>query len=210
MYDFHKHPTHVVTNYLGLSGVTISHVDASVRLYGLYGNLLDGKDIIFEFETDFETLNELLEMGEEIMEGQKDDAITAIAGALTHPVGDDEFIDMEDKGGLWFYDHLFLFQAIGKGDEEGAGTEEGQPCYILHGYVERGALLPMWIDLDFTHPDPEQRVQHYNRILALQYHFYALFVKKIRKSQALHFCGLINPLVFSLARELYELEAKGR
>ncbi len=118
MLDHHENPAHIITSYLAITSIVVSHDDDTVKIFGLYGNLVDPGMPTIEFHLSFYQLNELLSAITE----QADNAIDQIAKALTEPQDDHSVINVTKQGGLHFANHLFAFQVVYEEDENGHVT----------------------------------------------------------------------------------------
>lgn len=198
-YDPHRLPLHIFTTHLAVSGIVFSSEDSIARVYAVYGDMLDGDLPTIEFETDFNGLYDLISL----IDGQTDDVLEKLSTIIANP--SDEPVSIDIPGGLYFEHHIFSFILIEEeGDEENPAPPE-DTTYLLGGYAERKPYFPLFSDLDKIPEDKEERLHYYSRGLAMQYHLYVSFIKKMRKLQALTCSGLTAPHIFALAKAQYEL-----
>jgi hypothetical protein len=227
-------PSHIFTSYLALSSIWISHEDTNVMLFGVYGDMVSGDIKPIMVETDFQSLNDLLnELGED---GEQ--VIEALAKNIMHPTEENEVIYTIEEGGLHFQDHLFAlminpqeeyeydewdeddeeedddnddgsedwkeFEEKAEGEE---GKVEDEIFYILNGYIKKNETLPDFLDIILPTEEAEL-VNYYNKLLAIQYRFYLLFKKIEPAERALMKSDLQSELVFVLAKANYGLVFK--
>ena len=148
----HHYPNYVFTTYLTLAYIHFSRETSDVRLFGCYGNMVDGDTQTIEIETDFVTLNDLpAEAGPEAEE-----AIDLISKELSDPTIDDPFIDLTDQGGLTLCDHIFAFLLMADVDDDGNMLESDEYHYRLTFHTKRENIVPEFWDCDRQDSFPRQ------------------------------------------------------
>jgi hypothetical protein len=201
----HHKPEHIFTNYLAISHIILTADSHHVFLMGVYGNMLDGEIYTIEFECGFELLNDLLPL----VDDQAEQAIEALAQHIAHPSEEHNTIDLSDSGGLHFETHAFALQVIHEEDEEGRTYLPEEPSYQLVGFIPLPSFLPEFMG-EYFPTEPSSLVLYYNRLLALQYAFYLSFQKTMKEELAKMRSHLYDPLVWTLAKMQYELEASNK
>jgi hypothetical protein len=197
-----QNPGHIFTTYLAISAIILTPDSNHVFLMGVYGNMLNGDIGTIEFECGFGLLNDLLPLVDE----QAEEVIEALAQHIAHPSDEHHTIDVSESGGLHFEEHAFALQIIHEQDEEGRPYLPEEPSYHLAGFIPLPAFLPPFMGEPLP-TDGAQLVQYYNRLLALQYAFYLSFQKILQEELAQVRANLYDPLVRTLARAQYELDA---
>jgi hypothetical protein len=198
----HPKPEHIFTTYLAISHIILTPDSHHVFLMGVYGNMLDGEIYTLEFECGFELLNDLLPLVDE----QAEQAIEALAQHIAHPSEEHNTIDLSDSGGLHFESHAFALQVIHEEDEEGRPYLPEEPSYQLVGFIPLPSFLPEFMG-ELLPADPASRIAYYNRLLAMQYAFYLSFQKTMKEEMAKVRAHVYDPVVWTLAKTQYELEA---
>lgn len=201
MNEPHKNPNYIFTSFLSISHLFISHNSSAVTILGCYGNLLSGEIENISIETDFATLNDLLnEIGAEA-----DEAIEQVAKLLSKPTDENGVIDLTDSGGLSFSDHIFALLVIHEEDEEGKIIETEENSYHLNAYMKRQNILPDFIE-NMIPENVSERSNYFNTLIAMQYHIYLASRKKQEENIALINANLTDPFYFNLAKTQYELQ----
>jgi hypothetical protein len=137
---------------------------------------------------------------------QAEQAIEALAQHIAHPSEEHNTIDLSDSGGLHFESHAFALQVIHEEDEEGRPYLPEEPSYQLVGFIPLPSFLPEFMG-ELLPADPASRIAYYNRLLALQYAFYLSFQKTMKEEMAKVRAHVYDPVVWTLAKTQYELEA---
>lgn len=203
MHRYHRQPARLFTTHLAICSIAVSHSCSYVRLFGVYGNLLDGGFPGIEIETEFDTFYELLDLLDEDQEETVDRLQEDLAAVIACPTSTMTILNPdEDYAALYFMNHIFALELNCERDEEGRAMATEETAYRLIGYTERGNIPDF---LDWFPPGRQDRqTHHYLRALAVQYHLYLSFEKRMEKGDALVATHLAHPLLFNLAKAQYE------
>jgi hypothetical protein len=158
-------------------------------------------------ETEFETLNELLNIAAADEACKIDNIISRISELLSRSPNEDHVINFIDNDELHFNEHVFSFTLL---------VEEGQDFSSLdpeHLFYQLNGFLPMKGNLDFydiasDEESDEDRLSFYHKVLAVRYRFYLQHLKNMRHTKAAQWANLADPVVFRLAELQYKLMSK--
>jgi hypothetical protein len=203
MHDPHTYPSHIFTNQLNLSHIVISHTTFDVTLLGCYSDLLDFGMPTIAIETDFASLNDLLFLAGE----EAEPVIERISKCLLSAAGDETILDITDGGGLCFSEIMFSFLLLNEGEVK--IPELAEHTYVLSSWIPYDESFPGLVD-DKPPQDPGKRIAYFNSVLAIQYHFYLAYKKRMDHTSALFTSNLSHPLAFNLAQTQYELQKSGQ
>jgi hypothetical protein len=195
-----KYPLNIITTYLAVSSIYISHDSSNVILFAVYGDMLTGEFHTIEIETNFTTLNDLLSELEE----RAEEAEIAISSSISNPTNENQIIDFSDRGELHFNNLIFSFTIIYEEGENGETVIPEEITYMLNGYVSRKGIIDDFFDYSIP-IDKRELAKYHGKLLAIQYHLYLSFSGKIRKSYALAFSNLADPFMYTIAKNQYEL-----
>ncbi len=189
----------VITAYLHVSTIILSHENDVVTLFGLYTDLADGSRETIEFHLSFYQLNELLSL----INLQADNTVEQIANALNDPADDHTIINLAGEGGLHFYDYIFSFQAIYEEDEAGGHLVPEMRTYLLLAYMPLNGLLPYFIHNNL--PEGKEYLDYLNKVLAAKYRLYLHLANMLTEEQGRACSGLYDPVKFAMAKQYYRL-----
>lgn len=201
MHDRLKQPNYIFTSYLALSTIIVSHKSSIVTLLGVYGKMLNGNILTIEVECNFETLNDLLTAAG----AQAENAIDQLSKVLLDKSKECHAIDVSQDGGIHFEDHIFALQAIYEEGPLGETVVPREFSYLLNGYIQRPTFIHDFIGYII----PKNKVQlsrYYAKLLAMQYELYLGFRKRTTKEFALIFSNLSDPVIYTTAKNHYELK----
>jgi hypothetical protein len=198
-FENHQYPSKLFTSYLSISHILFSNAHSQVTLLGCYGNLLDGLISSITIETNFRMLNTLLDQAGE----QAETVIEQLANKISHPERELDVIDISVEG-ITFEDHLFAFSAMIYENEEGELEKPEGFAYRLAGFMYREGILDEF-NVYGPPADQQELAVYYNKLLAMQYHFYLLFSSQLSIEKGLICSNLTDPFYFRLAQNQYHL-----
>jgi hypothetical protein len=191
-------PANIITTQLAIAFIHFYRNEDIVVIIGHYGDLITGEHEVIRLETDFETLNILLQA--EINAGNETAADVAdqIAGTLIN-AGEDTEEQVETWEQSLVIDNLiFSLATLFERDEDDNFFLPGKDdrSYMINGYTLRKNIIAAF---DEDLPPPAELPAYYHSILAARYALYLAMLSRYDDATARDRAELEDPAVFAIA-----------
>jgi hypothetical protein len=192
-------PPIIVTTDLLLSSITFRQDNDEVVLMGLYADLETGDANEIAVETNFETLNNLLQYDND------DDystnlAVDRLVDRITSSEAEEETIFFDEDGGVNINRFILSLVPLSDYDEEGVYLEEDL-TYMIAAYTPNKNIVPQF---EFDLPGDDELPAYYRLVLAGRYAAYLALKLRFPEPVAAEFALLKDSLVFRIAEMEYQ------
>jgi hypothetical protein len=192
-------PPIIVTTDLLLSSITFRQENDEVVLMGLYADLETGDANEIAVETNFETLNNLLQYDND------DDystnlAVDRLVDRITSSEAEEETIFFDEDGGVNINRFILSLVPLSDYDEEGVYLEEDL-TYMIAAYTPNKNIVPQF---EFDLPGDDELPAYYRLVLAGRYAAYLALKLRFPEPVAAEFALLKDSLVFRIAEMEYQ------